>query len=529
MQNFFKKKNTILYPWGGKESIYNYIKRNINSEGILAPGHDELPDSAEYFQDKSFRWVSGAMDGVMGHHTGIGDNNERVLKALKLLRKQVKKPSNATRRDTYLEFMEDDLLGYIDSLLDLLRKQPDLNYQALYDEAKWFAKEGAHRGVVKIGIALLGIFDCEKDEELLLTLGKHEEFTLYVAVAIMNGFSNSNQKIFEMAKCVRGWGKIHLVERLEANSDEIRDWLLKYGCDNNIMPGYLAYTCAVKGDLKHALESQSIDKELYNGAGLIISALIEGGPAENIDDYDDAMPVIADFIRHSKTHCKTLSDFWVISCISNFLAEDGEVWNNRLEAGWDIKVKENCLDECKKIIRQEKWEKLVWDDLGSEDNYLKFNAAQVARILGIDIWEHMYAELQAKPLDGRLYYELMRTDNRERIIKLLKFAEENLPLKDIASGYGNEMGLGSDYMAHGCLDFILQDLGRYEGVGGKLILTGIQSPVTRNRNMALRVLEEWNKSSWPGGITEILNELYMLEENPNVKEKIETLLKKLDK
>lgn len=87
MQNFFKKKNTILYPWVGKESIYNYIKRNINSEGILVPEYDELPDNTEYYQDKSVRWVSGVRDSVIGYPTGFGDNEDRAIKALELLRK----------------------------------------------------------------------------------------------------------------------------------------------------------------------------------------------------------------------------------------------------------------------------------------------------------------------------------------------------------------------------------------------------------------------------------------------------------
>ncbi len=526
MFNFLKRKNTVLLPWVGKESIYNYIKRNLNSEGKLPIEYEELPDSTEFYEGKPIRWVSGAMDGVMGHHAGSGEEKDKIIGISKLLRQQVAKPSNATRRETYIAFMDDGILGYIDPLLELLSKQSDLNLQVLYDEAKWFAKEGAHRGVVKMGIAILGLFNCEKEEELLMTLGKHEEFTLFVSVAIKNGSTDSNQKLFKLAKCVHGWGKIHLVERLEANTEEIKDWLRKHGCYNSIMSEYLAYTCAVKGNLKDALESQCIDYELYKGAGTIIAALIAGGPAEDIDDYDESMPVIKNYLRHSLIHCNTLSDFLVVSDIKDFLKQEDEIWEKRLESGWNKETRDSCLEECKKIISQNHWEDAIWNELGSEDNYKKYCATRAARVLGVDTWQQLFAELHAKPLDSGLYYELMRTDNKERVKKLVAFAEENLPLKDIATGPGTESGFGPDFMAHGCLDFLLQDLDKYEGVGKKLILTGLKSTVIRNRNMALKALEAWNKNNWPEGTLEALEELLKIEPDAGVRNRVGDILKK---
>lgn len=524
MFEFFKRKNTILLPWIGKESIYNYIKRNLNSEGNVSSEFEKLPDDNEFFEDKSFRWIPGAMDGVLIHHAASShEEKNKIIRLSKLLRKQITKPSNASRRETYLAFMDDSILSYIDPLLELLRKQPDLNFQVLYDEAKWFAKKGAHRGVVKMGIALLGLFNCEQDEELLMTLGKHEEFTLFVSVALQNGFVNSDQKLFELAKCVNGWGKIQIVERLEAEQEEIKDWLLKDGCDNNVMPEYLAYTCAVKGNLKDALSSQDIDEKLYKGAGIIIAALTVGGPAEDIDDYNDSMPVIIDFLRHSSSHCNTLSDFLVVADIKEFLEEDEEIWVKRLKAGWNSEIRENCLKECQRIIFQKRWEDAVWNELSFEDNYKKYCAIRAAKVLGIEIWQQLFAELQNKPLDTGLYYELMRTDNKELIKRLVAFAEENLPLNDIARGPGTELGLGPDFKAHGCLDFILQDLDKYEGIGGKLILTGLKSTVIRNRNMALNSLEAWDKNSWPEGTIGILNELHGIEPDLDVKKRIEGL------
>lgn len=525
MLNFFKKKETVLLPWVGREAIYSYIKRNLDSEGKLPAEHEELPDSSDFYQDKPFRWAAGAMDGVVTHHANPEEEKAKIIHISKRLRQQIAKPSNTTRRETYLAFMDDGIVGYIDPLLELLTKQSDLNFQTLYHEARWFAEAGAHRGVVKMGIALLGLFRCEPDEELLMTLGKHDEFTLFVAVALKNGFNDSNPKIFELAKQVRGWGKIHLVERLEATSDEIRDWLLRQGCKNGVMPEYLAFTCAVQGNLKEALAAQSIDAELYEGAGEIIAALITGGPAENMDDYDASMPVVQNFLRHASVHCDTLGDLLVIAEIKEYLADEAEVWQKRLEAGWNSETREQCLTECQSLIVQERWRDRVWDDLVSEDNYQEQCAIRAAKILGIDLWERLYAKLHSNPLDSGLYYELMRTVVRERVQRLVAFAEANLPLNEIATGPGTELGLGLEFQAHGCLDMILQDLDQYEGIGGKLIVTGLKSTVIRNRHMALKALTAWNKSSWPEETTALLEMLCKIEPDAELQNRMEEIQK----
>ena len=98
----------------------------------------------------------------------------------------------------------------------------------------------------------------------------HEEFTAYVIFALKNGTTQANNQIWRLAQVLHGWGKIAAVEQLEAPTPEIKQWLLTEGCENRIMNEYLAYTCAVNGELDVALYEETISKELYDGAGLII-------------------------------------------------------------------------------------------------------------------------------------------------------------------------------------------------------------------------------------------------------------------
>lgn len=81
MFNFLKRKNTTVLPWIGKEPIYSYIKKGLDSKGKLCADFEELPDSVEFHEDKPLRWVSGAMDAIMGHHAASEKENVLMVGA----------------------------------------------------------------------------------------------------------------------------------------------------------------------------------------------------------------------------------------------------------------------------------------------------------------------------------------------------------------------------------------------------------------------------------------------------------------
>ena len=114
----------------------------------------------------------------------------------------------------------------------------------------WLAATATERGPVKLGIALLGVAGVGSAAGLLRTLGAHDEFTLYAAVAFGNGVEDGESEIWSLATVVDGWGRIHCVERLRHTSDPaIRRWILRTGFRNSVMYEYLAYIAATTGGL----------------------------------------------------------------------------------------------------------------------------------------------------------------------------------------------------------------------------------------------------------------------------------------
>ncbi|KPV58025.1 limonene hydroxylase [Paenibacillus sp. A3] len=511
-----------LYPWAGKPSIYEYIVSALGDQGRLNDAR--LPDDDEYWAGHSVRWVAGGMDGTFSHHAGGQAETAKVQALVQLLVKQSRSPGSKTRRATYLKLMQEDVLSVIDPLLESLREHPGVVIPNLYQEAEWFARYGAHRNVVKLGIALLGQFETERHRELVVTLGKHDEFTLYSAVAIRGSLDNANETLFELAKNVDGWGKIQLVERLEPQTQEIRDWLLRHGCRNSVMNEYLACYCARNGGLAEALSQASVDLELYDGAGVILSALLSGGPAEDIDDYEDAASAVGDFLRHSQTMCVTASQLSVVTDIYDFLNEDGQRWEQRYERGWSGDLREACKRLCENVIRNEEWPAKIWEGIRSQDSAVRQHAIYAAKRLRMDIWEELFEQLPEHPLDSHLYYELARTDEPERMDRLVRYAEAHLPLEEIAGGPKDEIGYGEQYGPHQCLQSLLQALDVFEGHGTKLIAAGLLSPATMNRNMALKCLEVWPLPDWGEEVACALQELIASEPNEQVKERMAKLL-----
>ncbi len=154
-------------------------------------------------------------------------------------------------------------------------------------------------------------------------------------------------------------------------------------------------------------------------------------------------------------------------------------------------------------------------------NELEFaHADQAARALGIDTWDIHWLRLREKPADPGRWYHVMALSDEDSIGAVIEFAETNLDLTTIATGAGNELGLGRGFEQHSCLDYVLQELRRFSGRGGTLIEAGLKSPVVRNRNMAVAALAGWSRGEWPNGLDTSLEQAAGCEPDEGVRERM---------
>ena len=514
---------SVTRPWGDRPSIYQHILDHVRAgEPGLSEQGELLPDDEILRGDNQIRWAPGALDGAFGHHVESTDAADVARKILESFRALTKKANDDHAESLYSLLKEHSALLYADPFLEAVVADDDLDLERLHTVACWLATSAPDREPIKCAIALLGVFQGGEDRDLLLTLGRHEEFTLFAAVALKNSVGDDELSLWALACLVTGWGRIQIIDRLaETRDDQIKAWLLREGYRNDILGEYTALTCARTGDLLTALCHSEPDKKLLKGAGFLLTTLIQGrgGPAEGIESYPDGAEATELYLRHLQSPDLDLEDYVAVSTIEVFLKEEeGEVKDPAL--GWP-KRSTILLDLTSRIRSRPDWEKKIREELNSDDTQTFWTATEAARLLGIDIWENYFERLER---GEDQWYFAMQSEDPERIDRVVQLAEQTLPLEELASGPSDLLGIGPEFKHHSALDFILQDLERFPGKGWRLIKTGLQSPVVRNRNMAVRALAAWDRAALPMEAEAILTQAIADEPDDVIRETMSKIL-----
>jgi len=497
-------------------SIYRFLHRQ------LADGHglDDvvLPDEDQVAGRLKF--AAGAWDGVVGHH--VADRKSELVDGL-FTAVTAAAASGFLARRRYAHLYErarsPELLSAIDPLLGRIRES-GIDGVRLHAVAVRLATESAHRGPVKLGIALLGLFPATSHREELLTLGRHEEFTLYVAVSLGNGQDDPEDDLWQLARQVRGWGRIQLVERLaDTERRDILDWILRDGFRNTVMDEYLAHLAASRGDLLAALSADDVDDELLRAAGDLLMALFTGGPAQDIHDYADGATVTHSYLTLMHDRASDLRHLLAIGAIRDFVtgSEPSQGWP---DGGWNEAARSQFAAECQQLIARPEWPLMAVKGLESADSATFWQAERACTILEISTFHTLLRQLRAEPLESGRWFTAIRQADRRSIGDVIDLAVEVLPLEEIATGPGRELGLGPQWAAHQCLDFLVQDLDKWPGVGWPLIAASLTSPVIRNRNMAVRALAAWPRSTWPSEAESRLRQAIDVEPEHDVKQRM---------
>lgn len=125
---------------------------------------------------------------------------------------------------------------------------------------------------------------------------------------------------------------------------------------------------------------------------------------------------------------------------------------------------------------------------------------RVARELGINTWAIVFEKVRSCPLTSAFWHQMLEPTDESQVEAVLVFAESTLPLAEIATGAAEELGLGPKFQLHDTVGWLLQALERFPGHRWLLIAAGLQSPVVRNRNMALRAFKKWSRDLWPAEV-----------------------------
>lgn len=459
------------------EGLYSIIKNAVLPDGSL-PVEFELPKDRE---NNHVVFADGAMDGIMVYHSsGSGENDLSML--TQALEQAAAKPVEETAETVQGYFESHHAYTIIDDIQQWIIEHRDtLDAGVIHSLAVFLAKQSSHAECVKFGLSILELFEIEDNpdlRELVLTLGLSDEFTLF-SIFIVRSWKDGNAQIWQLAKKLSGWGKIHAVEQLEANTEEIRNWILCYGCENSIMNEYLALTCAEKCGLTERLRAETLSEEAFAGACTILSSLLtDHGPCANISACADADILLERILVHIEKRPASVSTLTLVLDIKAYIEDKREQSTALLQV----------LEHCKAILDKTDKEKLVHAAITAWDE----NAVSLANRLAIDVHELVYQKLSEDPVERNFCIWYLYQDEAYAK-KTTELYEKALPLDEIATGADDAMGFGPAFQIHRCLGYAIQFLKAYPLMGEKLLQTALQSPVINNRTMAVQVLQAWRE------------------------------------
>jgi hypothetical protein len=197
----------------------------------------------------------------------------------------------AAVRDVYVPIHRDDHLTAA-----ALRADP----RRARDTGRWLVRHGTDRGAVLVGLTLLDTGPAAGDIPLIQTIGLLSEVFGPLAASALRRRPGGEQALLWLVRRVAGWGRVYVVAALCAvGGSASRHWLLRHGCDGDVLNGYYAGTVAMATDLHEAIAGAGVDDAVVDHAGQVLK-VIAGceGMGMTLATYPHATEALAAHVGH---------------------------------------------------------------------------------------------------------------------------------------------------------------------------------------------------------------------------------------
>ena len=296
-------------------AILTIIRENIGSEGRL-PREFILPK--DHDDENSLIFTDGAQDGITYFHTQPGKLNVEEADLLIDAMNAVVGGHIDTADELFLKLTKTrrtiEFAGYLSDLVE--ENASMINPIHAYSYGKHLVALAKDKELVKIGLALHHKAPEDRLKgfrQIITDLAYCNEFTWF-CLPIIQKWDDGNDLIFEIAKHIYGWGRVHACVFLEPETWEIRQWFLREGVDNGVMPPYTALEAWNKSDAASLLDCRLTQKD-FTFISRNMAALLDEGPCRGISLVEDPEIAIRKFLNQAQSFNLSPDDYKVIKAI----------------------------------------------------------------------------------------------------------------------------------------------------------------------------------------------------------------------
>lgn len=306
--------------------IANAVIRDKDGKDFRLPEGFCLPELSD---EHLAKFADGAIDGIYIYHTQHQPISDDAKKTMVSAMKAVGKGDREEAKMLFDELGQkaraisviDDLQQYI------LGHKESVTADSVVKFALYTLYNTQNRESLKFALSMLELVHLEDEslKDTLRMIGLSDEFTIFV-IFIMQQWENANEEIFRLAQRTKGWGRIHAIERLIPETPEIRDWLLREGIHNDVLPSYSALNCWEGSEAENLLFTPKIACEDFAAISELMAALLEEGPCPGISELEKGDEVIKAFLRKAKEMPPECIDGAVLDSIKErYTGVDGEI------------------------------------------------------------------------------------------------------------------------------------------------------------------------------------------------------------
>ena len=464
------------------KSIFERIDEVVKENGCV-PADFELEDVLKP-GEQACKYM-GEQEGLIGRP--VKPAPKEVLKrAVKIIQESIKinaKLAVHSFDDNDLGFRVADIRGQLlKNIIDNIKEYDPHKLSTLAYSLVIF---GTKLETVKLGLLLLVLFNFDDDEVVkkhLITLGLYEEFTSYVISNVKSWPIETREHVYYVyAQKLTGWGKINAMECLEAVNDEVREWVLRHGCRNDISYGFLGKAAYDKSDFARRLSEGKFNEEQMQGARDIMRGLLDEEQVKGISLIKEPVKLAMLYLKELSGHTVDLDDIANMYELKSYILDkDGSSSEEDKKKLVDMIDRLTSLSDTDNMLRE-----------GLKDRTAV--ALWAARQAGIDISDEL---LECVRYDFEKYYGYADYFLEEdlRVDEFLNLCVKNLSGRDFKEGMGTEPA-PPDSESIWQLDTVLGCMGMHPGKGEKIVTTAVNSSIIRYRFAAAKLIREWEEEN----------------------------------